>query len=301
MVRWFNGRLLDESSAHHQLFVKQRGGDALSALMPEDGSSDDDLSVDEAGLTFGASVFTTLRVYGGSLDHPLTQWQAHCDRLAASVRFFEWAAPDWGALRKGCDRLKMNYPVLRIALFPDGREWIVGRSLPKNLSQKAENGVTAWLSPPIYARSLPAHKTGNYLACWLARTQAQSRGAQEAILTNRQGDWLETATGNLWGWDGKQWWTPSNDRCLSGIMSAYLRKILAAAGQPVSLQSWPCNQPLQFEAIAYSNCVVGLVPIHTILSGDTRLEFNPKHERIKALQSQIRPPTQSDRDKHSRS
>ena len=45
------------------------------------------------------------------------------------------------------------------------------------------------------------HKTGNYLACWLAKNAgAKKVGAQEAILTSDQGEWLETSTGNLWGW-----------------------------------------------------------------------------------------------------
>lgn len=272
MMRWYNGQLLSD----RQL----------------DPKSDGVLLINDAGLKFGASVFTTLRVYGDDLEHPMTHWQAHCDRLIRSIQSFEWKMPSWVSVREGCEQLKVRYPVLRITIFPDGREWITGRSLPPNLRQKTEKGIVGWLAPATYARSLPTHKTGNYLACWLARSQAQKQGAQEAVLRNSQGDWLETATGNLWGWDGEQWWTPDDDRCLRGIMSGYLRKHLIEAGQSVSLQSWGQDRPLTFEAIAYSNCVVGLIPIHTIIHEDTRLEYNPKHERIKALQSQIEQLTQ---------
>ncbi|MFK8182199.1 MAG: aminotransferase class IV [Phormidesmis sp.] len=242
---------------------------------------------DDLALKFGATVFTTLRVHNQNLDHELTQWLAHCDRLAYSIQTFGWTIPDWENIREGCEQLKKNYPILRITVFPDGREWITGRSLPKNLLQKTEKGITGWLAPPTYARSLPTHKTGNYLACWLARNEAYRQGADEAILTNAQGDWLETSTGNLWGWGNGQWWTPLDHRCLSGIMGNTLRKILVKAGQPVNLQSWHAMQPQHFEAIAYSNCVVGILPIHTIIHGNTKLEYDSQHERIKSLQSQV--------------
>lgn len=244
--------------------------------------------IDATALKFGASVFTTLRIYDSCLEHALTQWQAHCDRLTHSIQTFGWCLPNWTHIRRGCEQLKHHYPVLRITVFPDGREWITGRSLPNHLIQKGETGITCWLAPPTYTRSLPTHKTGNYLACWLARAQAQKQGADEAILTSAQGDWLETATGNLWGWHDGQWWTPRDKRCLPGIMGSYLRKILAEAGQPVNLQSWDKVHPHRFEAIAYSNCVVGLLPIHTIICENTRLEYDSQHEKIKALQGQIR-------------
>jgi len=250
-------------------------------------TSDHLLSMDDVGLKFGATVFTTLRVYDQDLDHVLTHWQAHCDRLAHSIQTFSWMPPSWQNIRQGCEQLKDTYPVLRITLFPDGREWITGRSLPANLCQKAEKGVSCWQAPPDYARSLPTHKTGNYLACWLARCAAQKHGADEAILTSPQGDWLETSTGNLWGWRAGQWWTPQDQRCLPGIMSAHIRQVLSKSGQRVESQSWDDAIGRGFEAIAYSNCVVGLLPIHTIIHEDTRLEYNSQHERIKALQCQI--------------
>lgn len=245
------------------------------------------LSITDIGVTFGASVFTTLRIYEQNLDHPLTQWKAHCDRIAHSLRAFSWTQPNWPAIRQGCKYLQAEYPILRITIFPDGREWITGRSLPGDLTQNQTDGITAWCAPASYARSLPTHKTGNYLACYLARSEAQKQQAQEAILTDPQGGWLETATGNLWGWDGAQWWTPNDERCLPGLMSYTLRQILLTAGQCAILRSWDNQQPKKFEAIAYSNCVVGLIPIHTVIYGNSRLEYDPHHPRLKALQSQI--------------
>ncbi len=272
MTVWYDGNLFDSSSAGR-------------------------LPLDNEGLRFGATVFTTIRIYHQDLNHPLTQWQAHCDRLTRSVQQFQWKAPNWSAIESGAQQLMQHYPILRITLFPDGREWITGRSLPENLTQQQQTGVACWLAPPHYARSLPTHKTGNYLACWLARQQAQSHRAQEAILTNVQGDWLETSTGNLWGWaDSSGWHTPVHEHCLPGIMRSVLENLLTASGQPVCHQHWNQKRFLSFEALAYSNCAVGLVPIHTISNEAVTLEYDPHHIRIKALQQQLTRLVTSNRD-----
>ncbi|HBS72510.1 MAG TPA: 4-amino-4-deoxychorismate lyase, partial [Cyanobacteria bacterium UBA11153] len=84
------------------------------------------LLIDEPGLIYGATVFTTLRIYHQSLNHPLTNWDAHCARLLNSLQTFEWELPDWNRIRQGAEELLLHFPVLRIVIFPDGREWITG-------------------------------------------------------------------------------------------------------------------------------------------------------------------------------
>lgn len=277
MAFWYDGDLLEESDAAPH-------------------SSQQQIPLDNAGLRFGATVFTTLRVYQGDLHHPLTQWQGHCDRLNQSLQQFGWSIPNWTAIYRGCQQLKDDYAVLRVTLFPDGREWITGRPLPPHLTAQQQTGISCWVASPDYARSLPTHKTGNYLACWLARQQAQSQGAHEAILTNPQGEWLETSTGNLWVWAHNQWWTPRNTQCLPGLMQRWLSKKIAAADQQLCYLPLPATQLPNFEAVAYSNCVVGLLPIHTILNGAIKLEYNPQHVSIQMLQSHIARAAKSSQD-----
>ena len=243
--------------------------------------------VGDEGLRFGASVFTTARVYDASLSDSRTQWIDHCDRLTHSLRAFRWPSPNWADIEQGCWHLKNRYPVLRITIFPDGREWITGRQLPVNLAQDQKNGVICWVAPAEYARSLPTHKTGNYLACWLARQQAQAHEAHEAILTSPGGEWLETATGNLWGWANGKWFTPITRSCLPGIMRSRLQQVLMESGQTVGTQAWNTEQVMRFEAIAYSNCAVQLLPIRTILNGTTKLEYDPNHDAIRTLQRHL--------------
>ncbi|MHC5721288.1 MAG: aminotransferase class IV, partial [Nostoc sp.] len=39
-----------------------------------------ELNINDPGLLYGATIFTTLRVYNNSLDSSLTNWLSHCDR-----------------------------------------------------------------------------------------------------------------------------------------------------------------------------------------------------------------------------
>ncbi|MBD2059005.1 aminotransferase class IV [Oculatella sp. FACHB-28] len=244
-----------------------------------------ELAIDDPGLLYGATAFTTLRVYRQSLDDPLTSWKGHCDRLQSTLQAFGWKSPDWQRVRYGAEILLSSFPVLRITLFPDGREWITGRTLPDNLALLQKNGAIAWLSPPETNRSLTRHKTGNYLAPWLARQAAQQHGAQEAILVDFNGNWLESSTGNLWGWGQGCWWTsPLESGILPGLMRSQLISWLKCQNENIREEPWGEELVSSFEAIAYSNSVVQVVPIHTVLSSTGNLTYDPKHQALQQLQ-----------------
>lgn len=221
----------------------------------------------------------------------------HCDRIKASLQSFAWQQPDWNRLRQGAETLISHFPVLRITVFPDGREWITGRLLPDNLTERQHRGIAAGVvAEGQFQRCLPAHKTGNYLSAWLARTTAENMLAQEAILMDERGNWLETSTGNLWGCREGRWWTPP---LTAGILPGVVRKQLASwlkhEHQPVREEPWLPELVKGFEAIAYSNSVVELIPIHTViqltstfcheaaLPAPPALFFDPHHPGFKQL------------------
>ncbi|NMG20551.1 aminotransferase class IV [Brasilonema bromeliae] len=251
-IYWFNGKLIESRTL--------------------------ELEIDDPGLLYGATVFTTLRVYNNSLDSRLTHWRCHCDRLKFSLQTFGWQMPDEERLRQGAEIIMTHFPVLRIAVFPDGREWITGRLLPKNLTQNQKNGLIATLAESEFARSLPSHKTGNYLSAWLAKANAQKLDAQEVILVDTVGNWLETSTGNLWGWRNGSWWTPPlTAGILPGVVRGQLVDWLLKKQQVVREEPWTPELVKGFEAIAYSNSVVETVPIHTVIQPTGKLEYNPHH------------------------
>jgi 4-amino-4-deoxychorismate lyase len=242
-----------------------------------------ELDIYDPGLLYGATVFTTLRVYDNSLDSSLTNWQAHCDRLFFSLQAFNWQQPDWQRLRQGAEVMLTHFPVLRITIFPDGREWIIGRFLPENLSDKQKHGVACAVASCALSRSLPSHKTGNYLSAWLAKNTV-SENAQEAILVDTQGNWLETSTGNLWGWGDGSWWTPPLEAgILPGISRQQLMNSLSHHQQVVREQPWTPELVQSLEAIAYTNSVVEIIPIHTVHQSTGSLKYNPYHRSLQKL------------------
>ena len=218
------------------------------------------LNIHDPGLLYGATVFTTLRVFDQDLDHPQTHWNAHLTRLRQLPPF--WVEPNWTRLRQGCNSLSAYFPILRITLFPDGREWITGRSLPSDLLTRQTVGIGVQMLDPAWTRSLPRWKTGNYLAPWLGLRSAQAAGLQEGIFVDAKGNWLETTTGNLWGLQSGAWVTPPLE---AGILGGVMREWLLEHSPNCCCESWTPELVQTLEAIAYSNCVVGLVPIQEVL------------------------------------
>ncbi|WP_042341353.1 aminotransferase class IV [Calothrix sp. PCC 7507] len=243
-----------------------------------------ELNINDPGLLYGATVFTTLRVYGDSLDSSLTNWLMHCDRLQFSLQTFNWQQPNWHWVRQGAEIISANFPVLRITIFPDGREWITGRLLPHDLTDKQKNGSACAVAKSELYRSLPNHKTGNYLSPWLAKNSAQQLDAQEAILVDAAGNWLETSTGNLWGWRDGCWWTPPlTDLILPGIMRTQIINWLTNQQQQVKEEPWTAELVKGLEAIAYTNSVVEIIPIHTVKQPSGSLQYDPYHFSFQQL------------------
>jgi 4-amino-4-deoxychorismate lyase len=226
-----------------------------------------ELDCDDGGLLYGATVFTTVRIYRQSLKHPLTNWCKHYDRLSQTIKKYEWQQPDRERIELGLKQLIVHFPVLRVAIFADGRELITGRDLPVDLLAQQREGITAWIAEDrIYRRSLAEYKTGNYLGAILALQQAKKQGARESILIDDRRNWLETSTGNLWGWRDNCWWTPHTGNILSGIARSHLLEYLKRQNIPVKENNWTPDFVIGLEAIAYSNCVVEIMPIQIVIN-----------------------------------
>jgi len=238
-----------------------------------------EIAPDDPGLIYGATAFTTMRVYGGHLDHPLTYWSGHCQRLKATLAAFQWPEPDWDLVRQGAHILSHTWPVIRITIFPDGRELILGRNLPPELVTKQSEGIrAAVVSGPEFERWLPHRKSGNYLGSYLALQEAQRLGATEAILIDKDGNWLETSTGNLWGWGDGSWWTPPlEEGILPGLMREQMMGWLLAFGERVQEEPWSEPVVARLEAIGHSNSAIELVPLREILTPKGTISRPPQH------------------------
>jgi 4-amino-4-deoxychorismate lyase len=249
-----------------------------------------ELDINEPGLLYGATVFTTFRTDRlVGLETRLLQevgflLELHCDRLRSSIADLDWCQPDWERVRSGVEYLTPHFPVLRITIFPDGRELITGRDLPPNLATWQQQGVTVIIADRKFTRSIPHHKTGNYLAPWLALKQARNNNIQEAILTNDRGDWLETTTGNLWGYRDGCWYTPPvSAGILPGIARSQIISALQRQNQKVLEIDWNVEWSKDLESIGYSNSVVHFIPIHTVITPVGTLKYPAQHPAMLAI------------------
>ncbi len=236
-----------------------------------------ELDINDPGLLYGATVFTTFRTDKFSKY----SYDLHCNRLRSSIDELDWTQPDWNQVRSGVECLIPHFPVLRITIFSDGRELITGRDLPPNLATWQQEGVTVIVAEQKFTRSFPQHKTGNYLAPWLALKQARNQNIQEAILTNDRGDWLETTTGNLWGYRDGCWYTPPlSTGILPGIARSQILSLLKQQNRSVLEIEWNAEWVKGLEAIGYSNSVIGFIPIHTVITPVGTLKYPAQHPAL---------------------
>jgi 4-amino-4-deoxychorismate lyase len=229
-----------------------------------------EIKITDPGLLYGATVFTTMRIYNHDLNHELTNWSLHRKRLISGLEDFGWNFPNWDAVLTGINHLISIYPIVRIAIFPDGNELIIGRNLPEKLTQKQKQGIIGYLTDKNYLiRSLPIYKTGNYLAPWLALQDAQKNGAQEGILIDINHNWLETSTGNLWGYKKGVYYTPSLESgILPGVIRTQLLTWLNTHNIPVIENVWTPDFVQDLELIAYSNSAVEIIPFRKIIDNN---------------------------------
>lgn len=235
-----------------------------------------ELNIDDPGLLYGATVFTTLRT-----DCNTSTRQLHYQRLRSSIIDLNWIEPNWVNVDRASQYLAAHFPILRITIFPDGRELITGRELPPQLTNWQTEGVTVNIAHRDYVRSIPQHKTGNYLAPWLALKQARAQNIQETILIDDRGNWLETSTGNLWGYLDGYWYTPPLS---AGILPGIERgEIIDRLKQKVVEIEWEQEWVKSLESIAYSNSVIHLIPIHTAIAPVGKLKYNAQHPSLEWL------------------
>jgi 4-amino-4-deoxychorismate lyase len=72
---------------------------------------------------------------------------------------------------------------------------------------------------------------------------------------------------------------------LPGVVRSQLIHWLQAQDYPVQEADWDRERVLKFEAIAYTNSVMQVIPIHTVLTSSESLTYNPSHPHLVQLQS----------------
>jgi 4-amino-4-deoxychorismate lyase len=177
------------------------------------------LRADDEGVLRGRAVFETLRVYAG---RPF-ELHPHFDRLVASAARLNLPRPPLAELQSlAHDALAAAGAadcVLRFLWTPDTGLALVS-ALPDDLEELRARGlrlrVQTWATG-----ALAGAKSTSYAENMLARSDAVSHGADDALLVSPERIVLEAPTANVWFREGDRLLTPSLDLpILAGVTRA---------------------------------------------------------------------------------
>jgi branched-chain amino acid aminotransferase len=196
-------------------------------FLPESQAS---VSIFDRGFLYGDGVFETMRTYGGRIFRAVE----HMDRLFTGLQALgieSVLSPE--ELRAVCRSLtEMNGTSEGVARVYRTRDSIVVTVRPHEL---AARNLTALVSTVRIDSHLSQHKTANRLPYILAQQEAQSEGADEAVLLNAAGRVVEFTTSNLFiVMDGQLYTPPLTDGPLPGITRHVVLTLAKEMGVPVN-------------------------------------------------------------------
>lgn len=258
------------------------------------------ITVRDQGLLRGDGVFETLPLYGG---RPFL-YEAHFRRLRESARRIGLRLP-WSrsALARQIQRLRRANRISDAKL----RITVTRGEGPLKLSP-SECGPPTWilhlekiLPPPPAVHVIlsrvrrtsrdsvdPAIKTTSFLNGILAKQEAASLGADDAILLNADGFVAEATTANVfWARRGRLFTPDLSVGILPGVTRALLLRLARRLRVPVRLGRYRPKEMLAADEAFLSSSVVGVLPIRR-LPGRILSAPGPLTRRLQqAFQSEI--------------
>ncbi len=235
------------------------------------------IPVNDRGFSLGDGLFETMRVASGK---PF-RFAQHLDRLARGADFLKIKCPFTPKelqrfSRQLIEKNQMPEAVLRMTLTRGPGE----RGYTPEADGQPTVVMTLHAAPPLgkpiqwslatssfripAADPLAAFKTINKLTHVMARIEAVEKGADEALLTNTNGDVTETASGNLfWVCNDSICTTPTDCGVLPGITRAVVLEICQTLGQPVNELLIKPGALRNSEGIFVTQSALGIVPVAT--------------------------------------
>lgn len=253
------------------------------------------VSADEAfvssfdfGFLYGVGLFETFRTWNGRLF----AFDRHLKRLETDLLAFGWSLPvsketlcDWvretvkansSIIVKGQD-LRLRITVTPGIIDLQKGWWELGTNeptiiihatpLPAGFDQRNENGWTAVITPWRRPKDLPLLqiKATSYFANVIARRYAKSRGADESIWLNTDGNLTEgTATNLFLVCRGELWTAPKQEGLLPGAMRSLVIELAKDLGLKVCERSLPVEILREAKEAFVTNAVIGVVPLRKL-------------------------------------
>jgi aminodeoxychorismate lyase len=258
-------------------------------VLPEEDAC---LSPLDRGFLYGDGLFETLKVEGGRVFF----LERHLERLREGARFLKIPFPNDldfpGIILDLQEKNQITGEVsAKICLSRGRHEGDLSLYAPTSptvvilTAQRASPGPTAWdrgLSVTVEEEvrqndtsGLCRLKTMNYLPYLLARTRAQEKGFEDAILTNTQNEICECTTSNLFFFREDRLETPAV-ACglLPGILREAVMECMDQAGEPVREVKLTREVLRSCDEIFVTNSLLEVFPV-----GGVDLQDYPARER----------------------
>lgn len=229
---------------------------------------------DDRGFTLGDGLFETVLAEDGDLVRP----DAHLDRLTDGCASLGLPAPDrplvLNLMRQALADSGLGEARAAVRLTLTAGSGGRGLDRPAQLQPRLVATAAAAPRPTTPARLVTAAvrrndqspaarlKTLSYLDNALARAEALTAGADEALMLNTRGELACAAAANLFWIDGGKLFTPAlNCGVLAGTARARVLTIAAGLGVEVcEIRSMP-GVLAAAEAVFLTNALFGLRPV----------------------------------------
>ncbi|RJP73152.1 MAG: branched-chain amino acid aminotransferase [Candidatus Abyssobacteria bacterium SURF_17] len=242
------------------------------------------VSVFDRGFLYGDGVFETLRAYGGRIF----RLNEHMRRLEQSASLIGLRLPQADQLADVCrqliERNGAEDAMLRMSVTRGPAVGGIG------IARAGEPTIVAFVRPPMplpsdaYTRGVSARivavrrnssqaldariKSMNFLNSILARAEAETAGAYEAILLNHSGHIAEASTANVFFATEKRLITPSADSdILPGITRAAVLDMAEAMGMPCEERGIKPSELSELRECFLTSSGVELLPVTEIDGG----------------------------------
>jgi len=262
------------------------------------------LSPFDYGFLYGYGLFETMRAYSRRIFH----LEKHLARLSHSAQFLGIDLKSIPNLEEALyDTIRANnLSDARIRLTLSGGEgeaapnlhtlktptlFIVARSYTPHPSQIYEQGFKAIMSHIRRNTQSPTStmKSLNYLDNLLARQEAKSAGADEAILLNEHGLIAEGSASNIFIITGNTLLTPSED---SGILPGITREVVLGLAPHLGIDAierkMSPEELSQAEEAFLTNSLIEIMPLTQVngqkigsgRAGERTLQFIAAYKKL---------------------
>jgi branched-subunit amino acid aminotransferase/4-amino-4-deoxychorismate lyase len=229
---------------------------------------------DDRGLALGDGLFETLL----ALDGRAQQWEEHVARLTWGCEVIGLPAPNPAELEAQAAQAMVDAGLTqgRAALRLNWSAGSGGRGLERPDAPAPRLWATAapsplWDGPARLAladvrrnEGSPTSrlKTLSYIDNVLARTQARTRGADEAVMLNTHGEIACAAAANLFWITAGRIFTPALDcGAFAGVVRAKVMRAGRRIGVEVTEIAAPASALRDAESVFLTNSLIGVRPV----------------------------------------